>query len=198
MVSMGLSGATLAASLDKSVYSPMKGVICDKKSNLCADEYGLSIRATQHFMGNKSAELAHKKLSGLSDASVFTLSNGLHCKAKLKQCYIGKHSNTVDMKSTNALFGLSSAKMQSVNISAQRVNVDVEELYSKFSNFLCGSELDKESCLNGHLIDIDNKPVNKTTLSVNKSLLMNKLKKACTTMTDDPACPENLFNGVKK
>ena len=40
MVSMGLSGATLAASLDKSVYSPMKGVICDKKSNLCADEYG--------------------------------------------------------------------------------------------------------------------------------------------------------------
>lgn len=198
MVSVGLSGSTLAASLDKNVYSPMKGVVCDKKSSLCADEYGLSIRATQHFLGNKAADVANRKLSGLSDTSVFTLSNGLHCKAKLKQCYIDKHSGTVDIKTTNALFGSNNTKMQSANTSVQRVNVDTEALYGKFANFLCGNELDKESCLNGHLIDIDNKQINKNTLSVNKSLLMSKFKKACATMTDDPACSENLFNSVKK
>jgi len=93
-----------------SVYSPDKGVICDKKSGFCADKYGISLGLTQEYLGDKHAATWEKRLSNPSfDSSAFTMSNGLSCDTKAKVCKKSKWDDKADAHWTAILFGKSHA-----------------------------------------------------------------------------------------
>ena len=193
---------TNAATLDKHVYSPQKGVLCDKKVTLCADVYGLSAGITELYFGKKAAAPAIKKLANISDKTVFTFSNGLHCKTDKKECYVDKYSSKVDKASTIALFGGQTnnlnANKSSANNTGARVDISVETLNQQFANFLCGNSSDIESCVNSNIYELDVKLVNKTRINVNKESLNKKLNSMCKNMTDDPACPSNMMQALQK
>jgi len=89
-----------------SVYSPDKGVICDKKSGFCADKYGISLGLTQEYLGAKHAATWEKRLNNPSfDSSAFTMSNGLSCDTKEKMCKKSKWDEKADPHWTMVLFG---------------------------------------------------------------------------------------------
>lgn len=192
---------TNAATLDKNVYSPQKGVLCDKKVTLCADAYGLSAGITELYFGKKAAAPTIKKLTSISDKSVFTFSNGLHCKTGKKECYVDKYSSQVDKASTVALFGGKGNHLNinktSANNTGARLDISVETLNQQLASFLCGNTSDIESCVNSNIQELDVKLVNKTRINVNKDSLNKKLNAMCKNMTDDPACPDNMMQALK-
>lgn len=100
------STAVFAAS---SVYYPKPGgVICDKKAGFCADSQGVSVAITETELGPKAAKnlMDQIKQVGVADfdATSFTMSGGLYCETKKKQC-TNKLDHKVDQKATKALFG---------------------------------------------------------------------------------------------
>jgi hypothetical protein len=102
-----LSGAALAATLKGAVFSPMAGVICDKKGGFCADYEGVSVALTKMYLGAKAeAHLMEQVSKGGKDfdATTFTMSDGIYCDAKAKQCK-DKLSGKPDAAHTKALFG---------------------------------------------------------------------------------------------
>ena len=89
-----------------SVYSPSKGVICDKKSGFCSDSYGISIGMTKDYLGQKAADKFTKILSEKDfDATIYTMSNGLTCDTKKKICKKSKWDEKADAHWTKILFG---------------------------------------------------------------------------------------------
>ena len=99
---IGLSSFASAS----SVYSPSKGVICDKKSGFCSDSYGISIGMTKDFLGQKAADKWTKNLSDKDfDPTVYAMSNGLYCDTKKKICKKSKWDEKADAHWTAVLFG---------------------------------------------------------------------------------------------
>ena len=99
---VGLSSFVSAS----SVYSPSKGVICDKKSGFCSDSYGISIGMTKDFLGQKAADKWTKNLSDKDfDPTVYAMSNGLYCDTKKKICKKSKWDEKADAHWTAVLFG---------------------------------------------------------------------------------------------
>ena len=101
-VAVALSGIAYAG----SVYSPSKGVICDKKSKFCADSYGISIALTKEYLGAKAAtnleKMADKYHMSMSD---WTFSNGVSCDTHKKICKKSKWDEKADTHWTKILFG---------------------------------------------------------------------------------------------
>ncbi|CAI1853717.1 Fels-1 Prophage Protein-like [Serratia quinivorans] len=89
IVLLGLSTSTFAA----AVFSPNKGVVCDKVSNFCVDNQGISMGLTTKYLGRQ----AQKKLTMIIGDSInvnlweYTLSNGVHCDSHKKQCYSDRY-----------------------------------------------------------------------------------------------------------
>ena len=97
---------TVTAAPSGNVYSPYKGVLCDKKARFCADEQGISMGLTKEYLGAE----AEKKMTEMGrdssfDASYYTMSDGTTCKSKERICTTGKWTDTVHTKATLALFG---------------------------------------------------------------------------------------------
>ena len=89
-----------------SVYSPDKGVICDKKAGFCTDSYGISLGLTKEYLGAKHAKTWEKRLSDKDfDSTSFTMSNGLSCDTKKKVCKKSKWDDNADAHWTGILFG---------------------------------------------------------------------------------------------
>ena len=104
-----LSGAALGATpLKGAVYSPMAGVICDKKGGFCADTEGVSVAYTKEYLGAKAEKHLMDEINkvGLKDfdATSFTMSDGIACDTKAKQC-VGRNDKKLDVAHTKALFG---------------------------------------------------------------------------------------------
>jgi len=100
------TGFTAGAAPSANVYSPYKGVLCDKKSGFCADEQGISMGLTKEYLG----AAAEKKMTEMGrdssfDGSYYTMSDGTTCKSKERICTTGKWTDTVHTKATLALFG---------------------------------------------------------------------------------------------
>lgn len=88
-----------------SVFSPKKGVICDKY--ICADRKGVSRSLTVKYLGTKKANIVFSQ--GGFDTSAFTLSNGVFCDTHTKRCHVDRyfengHRSKVDKKMTHKLF----------------------------------------------------------------------------------------------
>ena len=99
---VALSGTAYAG----SVYSPSKGVICDKKGKFCADSYGISIALTKEYLGAKAAnnleKMADKYHMSMTD---WTFANGVSCNTKKKICKKSKWDKKADAHWTKMLFG---------------------------------------------------------------------------------------------
>ena len=89
-----------------NVYSPHKGVLCDKKAGLCADEQGISMGLTKEYLG-AAAEQKLLKITRNADfdGRWFVLSDGTSCKSAERVCTTSKHADTVSQKATLALYG---------------------------------------------------------------------------------------------
>ena len=100
-----LGFSTMASA--SSVYSPDKGVICDKKSNFCVDSYGISMGYTKDYLGQKAVDKFNKMTDNFKDMdlTVFTFSNGLNCDTNKKICKKSKWDDKADSHWTNILFG---------------------------------------------------------------------------------------------
>jgi hypothetical protein len=101
--------ATAAPAAAAPVYSPYKGVLCDSKSGFCADDQGISMGLTEEYLGKPASDklMAEINKVGMNsfDATTFTMSNGVHCETKARNCTVSKSSNKPDGGANAALFG---------------------------------------------------------------------------------------------
>lgn len=106
-VLLGMSVSALAA----DIYSPARGVVCDKKAGYCVDDEGISMRLTSKYLGEQAYSKLDKTLGNGTDINLgeFTLSNGVHCDSEAKQCYKDRfYPRTPDKKEnklTPKIFG---------------------------------------------------------------------------------------------
>ena len=96
--------------LKGSVYSPMAGVICDKKGGFCADYEGIAVALTKMYLGDKAEKKLMDRIRpepGVQDfdTTTFTLTNKVSCDCKAKKCKVSKYEDKIDGAHTKALFG---------------------------------------------------------------------------------------------
>ena len=87
-----------------SVYSPSRGVVCDRKSGFCADSYGISLGLTKEYLGQKNEEIWNKRMNSNFDSTVFGMSNRVYCDTNIRTCYQDKLKTSVNHYFTNRLF----------------------------------------------------------------------------------------------
>lgn len=86
--------------------NPSKGILCDQY--ICADQKGVSIGLTEHYLGSEQAKAIMK--GGKFDTSAMTFSNGVFCDTKVKLCYVdryfdaGGERSAISQKYTEELF----------------------------------------------------------------------------------------------
>lgn len=107
-----LAGAAQAKEvrLKGAIYSPMPGVICDKKAGFCADAEGIAVALTQMYLGDKAQKRLMDRIRpepGVQDfdTTTFVLTNQVACDCKARTCTVSKLDKTVDKAHTQALFG---------------------------------------------------------------------------------------------
>ena len=102
---------TSVSSFAADVYSPARGVLCDKKSGFCVDNQGVAMGLTALYLGRSVEANLQKSLGdGVNlDLSEYTFSNGIHCVSGEQQCYKDRfYPRTPDKKEkklTSQIFG---------------------------------------------------------------------------------------------
>jgi hypothetical protein len=90
--------------LGKGVYSPEKGVVCDRRAGFCADGTGISMSWTEKYLGNAAVKKFDEATAGGAfDPTEFTLSNGVYCKTQQNVCYKSKLGTEIAPAVTEAL-----------------------------------------------------------------------------------------------
>ena len=82
------------------VFSPEKGVICDREGNFCADGTGISASWTDQYMGAEAA----RKL-GEYDTTEFVLHNGVECIVADQACNHRGKTDKTSKKIQKMVFG---------------------------------------------------------------------------------------------
>ncbi len=87
------------------VYSPAKGVICDRQAGFCADGTGISMSFTEQYLGADAVRKFTKMHSdGNFDDQEYTLMNGMHCSTQKQKCFKSKNGNELAEHLTRRLF----------------------------------------------------------------------------------------------
>jgi len=94
-----------AAQRGGSVYSPSRGILCDKKAGFCADSSGISMGYTKEYLGQAAQDkmMGYVKNDHMETGS-YTMSNGIYCDSAAKACYNNKWKEKMDSYYTNQLF----------------------------------------------------------------------------------------------
>ena len=74
------------------IFSPVSGVVCDKKSSFCVDAEGISLALTEAYLDFTAIITLANRIGGgtkLNKKSYY-FSNGIYCSSKEKQCYAGR------------------------------------------------------------------------------------------------------------
>lgn len=93
------------------IFTPATGVVCDKESHFCVDEQGISMGLTTQYLSREAQEKLQKTLGDGAGVSLgeYTLSNGVHCDSKEKQCYTDRYyprgKDKQEQKFTAQIFG---------------------------------------------------------------------------------------------
>lgn len=89
-----------------TVFFPTPGVVCDRKSSLCADASGISLGLTLSYLGQAAQDKLQQALGdGVGvDMGTYTLSNGIYCDSHVKACYSDKFKTQLDFQTTKRLF----------------------------------------------------------------------------------------------
>ncbi|WP_145476398.1 YcgJ family protein [Yersinia similis] len=104
---LGVSTSTFAA----TIFEPSEGVVCDKKSNFCVDNQGISMGWTKEYLGSDAEEKLSKETGRSGDIHLweYTLSNGVYCDSHAKQCYTDRYfprtKEKQEKKYTAKIFG---------------------------------------------------------------------------------------------
>ncbi|MGO2143592.1 MAG: YcgJ family protein [Serratia bockelmannii] len=88
------------------VFFPAAGIICDRKSSLCADAMGISMGLTQQYLGHAAQSKLQQSLGDGRDVDMgsYTLSNGVFCDSQAKACYTDRFKTQLDFETTKHLF----------------------------------------------------------------------------------------------
>jgi len=89
----------------KNVFSPEEEVLCDKKSQFCSDSHGISLAFTKEFISEEAQNIWLKRMTKDFDATIFTMSDGIHCDTNQKICKRSKWDEKIDEVITRRLFG---------------------------------------------------------------------------------------------
>lgn len=94
--------AALAGQVEygSGVFSPERGVVCDREGNFCADGTGISASWTEQYMG---AEAAHN--TARADQSEWIYHNGVECLLADQTCRHHGKVNKSSKKLQKMLFG---------------------------------------------------------------------------------------------
>ncbi|MEH4990357.1 YcgJ family protein [Enterobacter asburiae] len=89
-----------------SVFFPSSGVICDRKSSLCADASGISLGLTLNYLGQAAQDKLQQSLGDGTGVNMgtYTLSNGVYCDSQAKACYTDRFRTQLDFQTTKRLF----------------------------------------------------------------------------------------------
>lgn len=94
------------AQMQQGLSSPTPGVICDQMGSTCFDRQGASVRLTQSYFGNNTANRLNKQLRGSPATSDFLLSNGALCDLRAMTCWSdGWRRSQVSSQLSQQLFG---------------------------------------------------------------------------------------------
>ncbi|MGF1887752.1 YcgJ family protein [Photobacterium profundum] len=105
-----MSGSASAAmtELAPNIYSPDKGVICDKKAGFCVDSFGISMAFTQEYLGDDAQKEMMKVIETVGtknfDTTRYSLSNGVYCDSLKQGCFKSRFNDTPEVKFSNVLF----------------------------------------------------------------------------------------------
>ncbi|MGF1868965.1 YcgJ family protein [Photobacterium indicum] len=105
-----LSGSVsaVATELTPHIYSPYKGVICDKKAGFCVDSYGISMAFTQEYLGDDAQKEIMKVIDSVGtknfDTTRYSLSNGVYCDSLKQGCFKSRFNDTREVKFSDILF----------------------------------------------------------------------------------------------
>ena len=90
----------------KNVYSPVQGVVCDRKSGFCADSYGISAGLTNEYLGQDAENKFFNpaRMGNNYDTTIFGMINGVFCDSNARTCYQDKLKDKVDHYFTNRLY----------------------------------------------------------------------------------------------
>ncbi|GHA51888.1 YcgJ family protein [Photobacterium aphoticum] len=93
---------------NETVYSPDRGVICDKKAGFCVDGYGISMAFTEMFLGKEAQDKVMAMIDEVGadnfDTQRFSFSNKVYCDTKAKQCTTDRFNTTPEPEYNEVLF----------------------------------------------------------------------------------------------
>jgi hypothetical protein len=84
----------------QGVFSPERGVVCDREGNFCADGTGISASWTDQYMGSEAA-----RNLGEYDTTEFVLHNGVMCTVDTQSCATHGKMNKTSKKIQKMVFG---------------------------------------------------------------------------------------------
>ena len=84
----------------QGVFSPERGVVCDREGNFCADGTGISASWTDQYMGSEAA-----RNLGEYDTTEFVLHNGVLCTVDTQSCATHGKMNKTSKKIQKMVFG---------------------------------------------------------------------------------------------
>ncbi|PSW14459.1 hypothetical protein C9J01_08480 [Photobacterium rosenbergii] len=94
--------------IHEPLFSPDKGVICDRQAGFCVDSYGISMGFTKEFLGqeaqDKMMELINKVGSKNFDTTRYSFSNKVYCDSEQRACFVDRFSDEQLEDYTNILF----------------------------------------------------------------------------------------------
>ena len=99
------TGFTAGAAPSANVYSPYKGVLCDKKAGFCADEQGISMGLTREYLGAAAEAKMLKLVNEGMTTTAYVTSNGVDCDHTRKVCMAERRGTEVERRYTKQLFG---------------------------------------------------------------------------------------------
>jgi hypothetical protein len=100
------NASALGEGYNSEVYSPEKGVICDKSNQFCVDQEGISIELTTQVFGASAREKWQAILNSENfDPTSYSMSSGLYCDSELRVCKTQRWDETENSHWTKILFG---------------------------------------------------------------------------------------------
>ncbi|MGF1736302.1 YcgJ family protein [Photobacterium satsumensis] len=94
--------------IHEPLFSPDRGVLCDRQAGFCVDSYGISMGFTKEFLGqeaqDKMMELINRVGSENFDTTRYSFSNKVYCDSEQRACFVDRFSEEQLADYTSILF----------------------------------------------------------------------------------------------
>ncbi|PSU34953.1 YcgJ family protein [Photobacterium lutimaris] len=94
--------------IHEPLFTPDKGVICDRKAGFCVDSFGISMAFTEEYLGveaqEKMLEMINRIGSKNFDTTRYSFSNKVYCDSEQRACFVDRFSEEQLADYTSILF----------------------------------------------------------------------------------------------